>query len=48
MVVKGLVEEVADGGSYAEFGEIEEAQEVLQRAGEADEVGSKGVKEYFT
>ncbi len=48
MVVKGLVEEVADGRPHPEFGEIEETQEVLQRAGEADEVGSKGVKEYFT
>lgn len=48
MVVKRLVEEIADGRPDSELGKVEETEEVLQRAGEADEVSSKGVKEYFT
>lgn len=48
MIVKGLVEEIADGRSDSELGKVKETEEVLQRTGEADEVSSKGVKEYFT
>lgn len=48
MVVKRLVEEIADGRPDSELGKVEETEEVLQRAGEADKIGTQGVKEYFT
>ena len=44
---QGLVEHVTDGTAYAQFGQVEETQEVLQGAGQSHEVCSQGIQEYL-
>ena len=48
LIIKGLIEYIADGSTYAQLYNIEKAQQVVEGTGKANEIGSQRIEEYLS